>query len=67
VRAGRGDRGIRSDLVANVFNERRRIASAIKQFQELVDVEMGDLSGNLTLLDKALGELDALANDGGAE
>jgi hypothetical protein len=61
VRAGKGDRGVRQELLSNVFNERRAIAGAIKQFQDLVNVELSEFTGALDVLDQAMNDLNDLA------
>jgi hypothetical protein len=60
VRAGKG-RTVRADLVANLWNERRKIAGAIGEFTALVDLERGSLDANLRDIDAKLGELQELA------
>lgn len=62
VRAGKGDRGVRQELLTNVFNERRSIAGAIKQFEELVDVELSEFKGALEMLDQSINDLNQLAS-----
>lgn len=62
VRAGSGERGVRSDLLANLYNERRRISAAVKDFHGLVKLEMKDLNANMKDLDKALAKLQDLAD-----
>lgn len=52
-----GERGIRSDFVANIQNERRRLLSHVDEFDALVQLERKDIDHNLKLLDKALEEL----------
>lgn len=63
VRQGKGDRGVRADLVANLYNERRKIAGAIAQFEELVTLEKGTIEKNLSDLDDALRKLQELADE----
>jgi hypothetical protein len=60
VRAGKG-RTVRADLVANLWNERRKIAGAVDDFTALVDFERAELDANLRDIDKAIGELQELA------
>lgn len=60
VRAGKG-RTVRADLVANLWNERRKIAGAVEQFADLVDLERKDLDANLRDIDSAIAELQELA------
>ncbi len=60
VRAGKG-RTVRADLVANLWNDRRKIAGAIEEFTSLVDVEREALDANLRDIDTAIGELQDLA------
>lgn len=62
VRSGKGERGIRADMVANLFNERRKLMGSVAQFEELVTVEQKDLAANLRALDDALNELQELAD-----
>lgn len=60
VRAGKG-RTVRADLIANLWNERRKISGAIDEFTSLVDLERGDLDKNLRDIDAAIAELQDLA------
>lgn len=62
VRKGKGDRPVRSDLVANLWNERRKIAGAVEQFDSLVNLERGEIDKNLADLDDALAQLGELAD-----
>lgn len=62
VRTGKG-RGVRADFVANLWNERRRIAGAIDEFDALVNVERSSVSEDLRALDDALQELQDLADE----
>lgn len=62
VRVGKGERGVRSDLLANLYNERRKLMGAVNQFEQLVALEQTDLEANLTDLDNALAELQDLAD-----
>jgi hypothetical protein len=61
VRQGKG-RGVRAELVTNLINERRRLGGAANQFVELVNVEQDDLKANMRDLDKAIAELQELAD-----
>jgi len=63
AKAGKSQRAIRSDLVTNLYNERRAIAGAISEFKELVNVEEKDLKANLDDLDSALSELEDLREE----
>jgi len=63
VRAGRGERGVRAELLENMHNDRRKLALQINQFRSLVDVEAQDLEQHLADLDTAIEQLDALANE----
>lgn len=65
VRAGKSERGVRSDLIANMVNERRRIQSDVEKFRKLVGDEFKDLRANLKDLDSAISDLVALADEGG--
>lgn len=62
VRQGKGSRGVRADLLASLWNERRAIAGAIETFESLVDIERKEIDKNLGDLDKALGDLQDLAD-----
>lgn len=62
VRAGKG-RGVRADFVANLWNERRRLAGALDEFDELVNVERSSVDEDLRDLDNALQELQDLADE----
>jgi hypothetical protein len=63
VRAGRGERGVRAELLENMHNDRRKLALQINQFRSLVDVEASELEQHLADLDIAIEQLDALANE----
>jgi len=63
VRQGKGERGVRSDLIANLYNERRRIAGAVAQFEQIVSLEQDAISKNLRDLDEALAKLQEMADD----
>lgn len=63
VRQGRGERGVRADLIANLHNERRRLAHAVTQFDNLVTLEQADVADKLSLLDDALEKLQDLADE----
>lgn len=63
VRQGKGDRGVRDDFKARLYNERRRLLGAVDDFDKLVNLERLDISEDLRDLDKALGELEDLDND----
>lgn len=63
VRQGKGDRGVRSDLLANLINDRRRLGTAIRDYKSLVGDEMKDLEANVKDLDDALAKLQDLANE----
>lgn len=65
VRLGRGDRGVRSDLIASLYNERRKLAGAAEQFRGLVSLEEKEISANFRDLDAALEQLQALADEPG--
>lgn len=62
VRKGKGERGVRGELLENLYNERRRLIGAVSQFQDLVNVEQGELQANLNLLTNALSDLQDLAD-----
>jgi hypothetical protein len=61
VRSGKG-RGVREERIMNLVQKRRRIGAAVQQFEQLVAVERGDISANLRDLDKAIADLQALAD-----
>ena len=63
VRAGKGQRAVRTELLTNMWNERRRLMGAIEQFEQLVGLEMQDLEANVKDLDRALEELDKFAEE----
>lgn len=63
VRQGKGDRGVRSDLLANLYNERRRLANDIRDYKAIVGDEMKELAANVKDLDAALTKLQDLANE----
>lgn len=63
VRQGKGERGVRSDLLANLYNERRRIVGAVAQFEEIVSLEKDTIEKNLRDLDNALEKLQELADE----
>lgn len=62
VRQGKGERGVRKDMLENMYTERRRLAGAIDQFKSLVDLEQSDIEANLRDLDQALMQLQDLAD-----
>lgn len=62
VQAGRG-RGVRPELLANLYNERRRLAQAIGQFDQLVSLEKTEIENDLEDFDDALDKLEQLANE----
>lgn len=62
VRQGQGTRGVRADLIANLYNERRKIAGAVSQFEELVALDKVEIEKNLHDLDDALAKLQELAD-----
>lgn len=62
VRTGKGERGVRSDLLANLYNERRRLATAVRDFHGLVKLEQKEIKANLADLDGALAKLQDLAD-----
>jgi len=61
VRAGKGQRAVREELVTNMWNERRQLLHAVEQYRSLVGVELADLEQNLKDLDAAIEELDKFA------
>lgn len=62
VRAGKGQRAVREELVTNLWNERRKLMGAVEQYRELVGLEMQDIEGNLRDLDDALAQLQEFAD-----
>lgn len=62
VRAGKGQRNVRSDLIVGLANDRRKLEQSYKQFADLVTLEKGDIETNLKALDAAMDELQALAD-----
>jgi hypothetical protein len=62
LREGSGKRAVRSDLMANLWNERRELLMAVEQFEELVSVEQKDLAANLRDLDASLRKLQEFAD-----
>lgn len=63
VREGKSNRGVRSDLLANLINDRRRLMAAKREYEQLIGSEMKELKANLTDLDEALGKLQDLADN----
>jgi ABC-type Na+ transport system ATPase subunit NatA len=61
VRESMSDRAPRQDFVTNLLNERRLIMQSLAHFQELVELEGSDVKQSLAELDKALEELQNLA------
>jgi hypothetical protein len=59
VRAGKG-RGVRRDLMSNLYNERRRLAGLVQQYDELVGLDRKKLDADMRDLDKALEDLEDL-------
>lgn len=66
VQGGRGERGVRSDFITNLYGERRRLAHAINQFDQLVSLEQTEIEQNIADLDEALGKLQELADENGS-
>lgn len=62
VRAGKGERGVRAELLENMHNDRRKLALQIAQFRSLVDMEADELGAHLEDLDTAIEQLETLAN-----
>jgi hypothetical protein len=67
LREGSGKRGVRSDLMANLWNERRALLMAVEQFEQLVNVEQKDLAANLRDLDESLMKLQEFADKEAAD
>lgn len=63
VREGSGKRSVRSDLLANMENERRELLFAVDQFKELVSVEQSDLEVTLRELDESMRKLREFADN----
>lgn len=63
VRAGRGERGVRAEMLTNLWNERRRLSQQVAQFEELVSVETQDLETYLQTLDGAITQLQDMADN----
>lgn len=63
VRQGKGERGVRQELITSLYGERRRLAAAVNQFQQIVTLEGDDIAANLRDLDTALDELQRLADE----
>jgi hypothetical protein len=55
-------RGVRSDVIANLENERRALLGQIKHFEQLVNLERSSVQASIDELDEALEKLDELAN-----
>lgn len=55
-------RGARSDLLANMWNERRRLHGMVDQFEQLVEFERTEIEKDLTDLDSALNLLQEQAD-----
>jgi hypothetical protein len=62
LREGSGKRAVRSDLMANLWNERRELLLAVDQFHDLVSIEEKDLKANLDELDKSMQKLQEFAD-----
>lgn len=58
-----GGRRIREDAFANFHNKRRKLAHALGQFTELVELERKDIEADLKDLDAALTELSDLRDE----
>jgi hypothetical protein len=63
VRQGRGQRGVRAELVTNLHQERRLLVAAVGDFEKLVEVERKDIQASLDELDLSLERLEELANE----
>lgn len=63
VRQGKGERNVRSDMLANMYSDRRKLAGSIQQFEQLVDLERGEVEANLRDVDEALQKLQDLADE----
>ncbi len=61
VRAGKG-RGVQPQLRARLWNERRKLGGQIQQFEKMVTLEKDEIEKNLRDLDRALADLDDLAD-----
>ena len=61
VRAGKG-RGVQPQLRARLWNERRKLGGQIQQFEKMVSLEKDEIEKNLRDLDRALQDLDDLAD-----
>lgn len=61
IRSGKG-KGVRADLIANLWNERRLLAGQVAQFDEIVGLERAAIDKNVRDLDDALGKLQELAD-----
>lgn len=64
VRAGRGQRGVRAELLTNLHQERRILLGQVADFEGLVAVERTEIQANLDALDSSLEQLQALADEG---
>jgi hypothetical protein len=62
LREGAGKRAVRSDLMANLWNERRELLLAVDQFHDLVSIEEKDLKKNLDELDESMRKLQEFAD-----
>jgi hypothetical protein len=60
--ADQAERGVRSDMLANLYNERRKLHAQIEQFDQLVSVERKSVAQELADLDSALSMLQELAD-----
>lgn len=63
VRQGKGQRGVRADLLDNLHAEQRSLLAAVQQFDSLVSVERSEVAENLAGLQKALSDLQDLADE----
>jgi hypothetical protein len=67
LREGSGKRSVRSDLMTNLWNERRELLMAVDQFHDLVEIEQKDLQANLRELDESLMKLQDFADKEAAD
>jgi hypothetical protein len=63
LRQGKG-RGVRADLMANLYNERRKLLGMVDQYDKLVTLERDEIDRNIADLDKQMQELEALQEGG---
>lgn len=62
ARQGKG-RGVQQTLLTRLYNDRRKYVQQIETFEQLVSLEKSDITANLRDLDKALADLQKIAEE----